>query len=75
MATKAKPAANQVATSKGSVAIDPAAHYGVTLAYAVRYLGAWIRPSDRNIKLRGDALIAIAASAREGTIVDATPLQ
>jgi len=75
MAPKAKPAADQVATMNGSVSVDVETTYAVTLAFAVRYLGQWIRPSDRNIKLRGDALLAVADSAREGTIIDATPLQ
>lgn len=74
MATKSKPAANQVATVKGPVTIDPDTMYAVKLGFAVRYLGAWFRPSDRNIKFRGDALLVVAEGAKEGTIIDAAPL-
>jgi hypothetical protein len=74
MATKAK-AANSVATIGGSVNVDPETMYAVKLASAVRYLGMWIRPSDRNTRLRGDALLAVAETAREGTIIDVTPIQ
>ena len=70
MVTKKKPAANEVATANGIVVVDPDATYGVTLASAVRFLGQWHRPSDKNIKFRGDALLTMAADAREGTIVD-----
>jgi hypothetical protein len=73
MATKAKPA-NTVMTASGPVTIDAEATYRVTLAFAVRYLGQWLRPSDRNVQVRGDALLIIAETARDGAIIDATQI-
>ena len=74
MATKAKPAADQVATANGSVTIDPDTMYALELGFAFRHVGAWFRPSDKNIRLRGDALLSIAATAKEGTFINVAPV-
>lgn len=64
-----------VKTVNGSVTVDPAASYRLTLAKAVSFLGQPMRPSDKNIEVTGEALIAIAATAAEGAIVDAAQVQ
>ena len=69
MATK-----KTVKTVNGSVTVDPAASYRLTLAKAVSFLGQPMRPSDKNIEVTGEALLAIAATAAEGAIVDATQI-
>jgi hypothetical protein len=80
MATKSKPAtevvapANQVETPNGPVAVDPDTMYRLQLGFSFRHVGTWFRPSDKNSRLRGDALLSVAATAKEGTFIDVTPL-
>lgn len=74
MATKAKPVANQVATANGPITVDPDTMYALELGFAIRHVGTWFRPSDKNIRLRGDALLSVAATAKEGTFINVAPL-
>lgn len=64
-----------VKTVNGTVTVDVSASYVLTLAKAVSYLGQPLRPSDTNIKVTGEALLAIGATAAEGAIVDAAQVQ
>jgi hypothetical protein len=64
-----------VKTVNGTVSVDAEAMYVLTLAKAVSYLGQPMRPTDKNIKVTGEALIAIGATAAEGAIVDAAQVQ
>ena len=66
-------AATKITTLKGEITVDEAATYRVSLAAPVRALGRWYRPSDRNVKFRGDVLLAVAAEAK-GAIADAEAL-
>lgn len=67
----ARKAPNSIETAKGTVVVEESATYKITLAKAVSHLGHVMRPSDRNIKVSGAALIAIAKEAAEGAIADA----
>lgn len=70
------PTKKTVKTVNGTVTVDVEATYKLTLAKAVSYLGQPLRPSDQNIKVTGEALLAIGATAAaEGAIVDAAQVQ
>lgn len=66
----AKKSTPSVETANGSVSVDAEAKYKLTIAKAVSYLGLFMRPSDRNIEVTGEALLAIAGDAPEGAIVN-----
>ena len=66
--------APSIKTEEGVVTVDAEASYRLTLAKPVTYLGHTMRPSDRNIDVTGEALVALAADAPEGAIINATPL-
>lgn len=80
MASKAKPAAeevatvNEVKTVNGPVAIDPDTMYRLELGFAFRHVGTWFRPNAKDSRLRGDVLLSVAATAKEGTFINVTPL-
>ena len=74
LAKTPSPAADQVATLDGSVTIDPDTMYRLELGFAIRHVGVWFRPSDKNVRLRGDVLLAVAATAKEGTFLHVTPV-
>lgn len=69
--TAKKTAAPSIMTVSGAVTIDPAASYRLTLAKAIKAHRHVMRPDDRNIEVTGEALLALAADAPEGAIVDA----
>lgn len=58
-----------------SVAIDPEKTYRLTLSRSINFLGRWLQPSDRNIKVSGSALIEIILPANEGAIANAEEIQ
>lgn len=60
-----------VKTVNGTISVDPEAYYRITLGKTVKSAGHVIRPTDTRIEVTGAALIAIAADAEEGAIVDA----
>lgn len=63
-----------VKTEGGEVAIDAGATYAVTVGRSVTYLGHVMRPRDKNIELRGDALLVVAAEF-PGAFVNVSPIQ
>lgn len=59
-----------VETANGAVSVEAEATYKITIAKAMTYLGLVMRPSDTNIKVTGEALLAIGRDAPKGAIVN-----
>lgn len=71
----AKKTTNAVETVNGSVTVDPAKSYRLTLAKALKVPGDHVlRPADRNIEVTGEILLLAAADVAEGVIINATPV-
>lgn len=60
----------KAAIKVGSVTIDPDKTYRLTLTKSVNFLGRWLQPSDRNIKVTGAALIDIILPGVSEGVVD-----
>lgn len=72
--TKKTEAASTVKTEAGDVIVDAEASYLIEVGRSVSYLGHVMRPRDRNIKVRGDALLIIAADF-PGALVNVSQIQ
>ena len=66
--------ANQITTVNGPVTIDPHTMYRLELGFAFRHVGTWFRPNAKENRLRGDALLMVAATTKEGTFINVAPL-
>jgi hypothetical protein len=62
----------KAALKVGSTTIDPAKTYKITLAKAIPFGGIWLRPSDKTIRVSGEALATILET--EGVVIDATEI-